>query len=220
MISIMLIDDHPSVGEGTKNRLEQEGDLQVTVVSSGMEALELLANGAAFDLMLCDLNMPVINGLELTKRILDINSDALIVIYTGFEIAPNFNMLMEAGVSGFISKATSWEQMVQSIRCALRGESVIPTMLLKQLRRMDLKLAAPDTNKSMEHTSINQKEQTILQEVALGKSNKDIASLLFMSQRTVEYHLSRIFEKLNVRSRSEAVVEAKKHGLIQNVDFL
>nr|WP_202113266.1 response regulator transcription factor [Paenibacillus sp. MMS18-CY102] len=214
----MLVDDHPSVGEGTKQRLEREADFQVTVVESGTEALSLLAQGYLFDLMLFDLNMPVINGLELTRRIIESNPDALILIYTGFDIAPNFNILIEAGVSGFVNKATSWARLINIIRCALEGETVLPTALVKELRRTDIKVPV-GSNGSLEHISINQREQVILQEIAQGKSNKEIAAMMFMSQRMIEYNLTKIFEKLNVSSRSEAITEAKKHGLVQEAKF-
>jgi two-component system competent response regulator ComA len=219
MIHILHVDDHPAVGEGTKSRIEQEPDMKVTVVKSGMEALQLLLDGEVFDIMLFDLNMPVINGLELTRRVMAINSDCIILIYTGYDIAPNFNILIEAGVSGFVSKASSWDQLINVIRCAMRGESVIPTMLLKQLRRNEMRVMTEENGKVLEQASINQKEHTILQEIAKGKSNKEIANLLYMSQRAVEYNLSRIFEKLGVRSRSEAIIEAKKHGLIPDTQL-
>ncbi|EFM08481.1 two component transcriptional regulator, LuxR family [Paenibacillus curdlanolyticus YK9] len=216
--TILLVDDHPSVGEGTKQRVERESDFQVTVVESGTEALQLLAQGQFFDLMLFDLNMPVINGLELTRRIMETHPDSIILIYTGFDIAPNFNILIEAGVSGFVNKATSWARLINILRCALQGETVLPTMLVKELRRTDIKVPV-GSNDSLEHISINQREQAILQEIAQGKSNKEIAAMMFMSQRMIEYNLSKIFEKLNVSSRSEAITEAKKHGLIQETKF-
>lgn len=218
MVRILLVDDHPAVGQGTKMMIEQEEGMQVSVVTSGMEVLALLSN-QTFDVMLVDLNMPAINGLELTRRVLAINSDTAILIYTGYDIEPHFNLLVEAGVSGFISKTISPEQLITAIRCALRGEAIIPIALLQQLRRHDAKIAVT-INQSLEEISINEKEQTILQEVAQGKGNKELASSLLMSQRSVEHYLTKIFTKLNVRSRAEAVVEAKRLGLIPDKEFL
>lgn len=218
LIRVLLVDDHPSVGEGTKNMIEQEDDMNVTVVTSSVKALELLGE-EAFDIMLFDLNMPVINGLELTRRVIAINSDTPILIYTGYDISSHFNLLIEAGISGFISKTISHEQLIIAIRAALRGEALIPISLLKQLKRMDTRIVISESEKSVEDISINQKEQEILQEVARGKSNKEVAQNVLMSQRTVEYHLTRIFGKLNVRSRAEAVVEAKRLGLVHDKEF-
>lgn len=219
MVRILLVDDHPSVGEGTKNMIEQDPDMEVTVLMSAMEALDLV-EGERFDVMLFDLNMPVISGIELTKRIMKIKPESRILIYTGYEISPNFNILVESGVSGVVSKTATRDQLLNSIRCVLRDEAVIPVSLLRQLRRREIRLSQGREEKSMEEVSINEREQEILQEVSSGSSNKDIASKMLMSQRTVEYNLTRIFEKLNVRSRSEAIVEARRLGLIRTGEFV
>ncbi|MDQ0115714.1 response regulator transcription factor [Paenibacillus harenae] len=211
MIRILLVDDHPSVGEGTKTMIEQDPDMEVSVVLSAIEALELIQT-KSFDLILCDLNMPGISGLELTKRLIQQDAERKVIIYTGYEIGTHFNLLIESGVSGFISKTISREQLHNAIRCAMRGDAVIPISLLKQLRRNEIKLERQEL--SIEDVSINEKEQTILHEVATGISNKELAAMLHVSQRNVEYQLSKIFEKLSVRSRSEAIKEAQRLGLI------
>jgi len=219
VIQILLVDDHPSVGEGTKSMIEQENDMKATIVTSSMEALAVLKS-QSFDVLMFDLNMPVINGLELTRRVIAINPDTPILIYTGYDISSHFNILVEARVSGFISKTASREQLIIAIRCALRGEAVVPISLLHQLRRNDARAIVSANEVNLESISIDEKEQTILQEVARGKGNREIADTLLMSQRTVEYNLTRIFGKLNVRSRSGAIIEAKRFGLIPNEDFV
>jgi two-component system, NarL family, competent response regulator ComA len=218
LIRILLVDDHPSVGEGSKNMIEQEEDLQVTIVLSGTEALEILRK-ETFDLFLFDLHMPVISGLELTQRVIGQDSDAKVLIYTGFEIDPHFNLLIEAGASGFISKTATREQLITTLRCALRNEAVVPVSLLKQLRRTEARIVVSQEGNLLEGVSINEKEQDILSEVSRGKSNKEIAQALLMSQRTVEYHLTRIFSKLSVRSRAEAISKAKELGLLPSIEI-
>lgn len=213
MIKILLVDDHPAVGAGTKGMIEQDENLIVTVVTSGEKALEVLQQGQQFDVFLFDLYMPTINGLELAKRVVKLDSEAIILIYTGFEIEPHFNLLVEAGVSGFVSKTASQEQLLSAIRCAMRNEAVVPVSLLKQLRRSDAK-ASVGKDGEIEDVSINEKEQFILYQISLGKSNQEIAQTLFMSQRTVEYKITNIFRKLKVRSRAEAVMKGKEIGLI------
>ena len=123
------------------------------------------------------------------------------------------NVLIDSGVSGFVSKTASREQLLTAIRCVMRDEAVIPVQLLRQLRRSDIRVSTREDN-TLETVSINEREQEILQEVASGRSNKDIAAKLLMSQRTVEYSLTRVFEKLGVRSRSEAIAEARRIGLL------
>ncbi|WP_088188814.1 response regulator transcription factor [Desulfosporosinus sp. FKA] len=219
MIHILLVDDHPSVGEGTKSMIEQEEDMNVTIVTSSSEALEVLRS-QTFDVLMFDLNLPEINGLELTRRVIETGSNTPIIIYTGYEITPYFNILVEAQASGFISKTASREQLVTAIRCALRGETVIPVSLLRQLRRQDVQIKALGNNEILKGVSFDEKELSILKGVAKGKGNKEIADYLLISQRAVEYNLTRIFGKLNVRSRSEAIFEAKQLGVIPNEDFI
>ncbi|WP_028609387.1 response regulator transcription factor [Paenibacillus harenae] len=211
MIRILLVDDHPSVGEGTKTMIEQDAEMKVSVVLSAIEALEVVQT-EQFDLILCDLNMPGISGLELTRRLIQQDPERKVIIYSGYEIGSHFNLLIESGVSGFISKTVSREQLHNAIRSAMRGDAVIPISLLKQLRRHEVTIGR--TEVSVQDVSITEKEQTILHEVATGISNKELAVMLHVSQRNVEYQLSRIFDKLNVRSRSEAIKEAQRLGLI------
>ncbi|PWW42187.1 MULTISPECIES: response regulator transcription factor [Paenibacillus] len=218
MIRILLVDDHPSVVEGTKLLLEQDPEIQVTTLTLPMEALERLQI-ESFDLLLFDLNMPGISGLELTKRVISIDPDNRILIYTGYDISPNFNILIDSGVTGFVSKTATREQLLTAIRCAMREEAVIPVHLLRQLRRSEIHLSARK-DQTLNKVSITEREQEILQEVASGHSNKEIAAKLLMSQRTVEYSLTRVFEKLGVRSRSEAITEAMRIGLLRNDSIL
>ncbi|MFT9488337.1 MAG: response regulator [Tepidibacillus sp.] len=217
MIEVLLVDDHPAIGEGTKMMIEADKEMAVTFTTSSNEALELL-KAKTFNLLLFDLAMPGISGLELTRRVKAINSDIPILIYTGYEIDAHFNLLIEAGVSGFISKTSTREQLLTAIYCALRGEAVIPISLLKQLRRTDVRIS--NMEQPLEEVSINEKEQEILIEITKGKSNREIAKTLLMSQRTVEHHLTRIFGKLNVSSRAEAILEAKRQGIIPNEELV
>lgn len=191
--------------------IEQDNEMTVTVVLTAVEALEKV-QAEPFDLILCDLNMPGISGLELTRRLIQQDPERRVIIYSGYEIGSHFNLLIESGASGFISKTVSREQLHNAIRCAMRGDAVIPITLLKQLRRHEVTIGRSEV--SVEDVSITEREQTILHEVATGISNKELAIKLHASQRNVEYQLSRIFDKLNVRSRSEAIREAQRLGLI------
>ncbi|RKD27104.1 DNA-binding response regulator [Ammoniphilus oxalaticus] len=219
MIKILLVDDHPSVGAGTKAMIEQEEDMVVTVTNASINVLEMVGR-TPFDIFLFDLNMPGINGLELTRRVMAIHSDTPVVIYTGHDIAPHFNLLVEAGIAGFISKTASQEQLITALRCVIRGESIIPTSLFRQLRRKEVQVATEEGNGSIAEISINEREQRILLEIAKGKGNREVAETLSLSQRTVEYNLTGIFEKLGVRSRAEAIAKARQFGVIPNEPLL
>ncbi|GKU76400.1 response regulator transcription factor [Paenibacillus sp. L3-i20] len=212
MINILLVDDHIAVALGTKGILESKGDIKATVLSSSELVInEIHSND--YDIILLDLYMPVLNGLELSKQILEIFPGKKIIIYTGFDVSAHFNLLVETGVSGFISKASTSEQILCSIYCALRGETVIPTNLFQQLRRSE---ARPQLGMKSElkDITLNEREQLILVSIAEGLTNREIAEKLLYSQRSVEYILTGIFNKLDVRSRAEALMKANKHALI------
>ncbi|WP_166243231.1 response regulator transcription factor [Paenibacillus turpanensis] len=216
MLNILLVDDHPSVMEGTKLMLEKEGDMDVSIVMPGASVLEVIRM-REYDVMLFDLNMPEISGLDLTKQVLAEKPDAKILIYTGFDIAPYFNTLIQLGAIGFVPKTAAQKDLVTAIRCAHRNESVIPVSLLRELRRDAVQVGAESGAKS---ESLSLKELDIVREIARGRSNKEIAEKLFISQRSLEYTLTQIFQKLNVKSRVEAVTKARQVGMLLDSDFV
>lgn len=218
MIKVLIIDDHPAVGEGTKAIIEQEGDMEAFVIEDSEEAVELL-DQREFDVYLLDLFMPKLNGIELTKIILQKYPEAIVLIYTGFDIPTHYNLLIEAGVSGFISKTDTKEQLITAIRCALREEVVVPLSLLKQLRRVNTGHTTKEGKVSLESINLTEKEQAILEGVSKGLTNKAIAVELCMSQRNIEYNLTKIFSKLGVSSRTEALMKAKEFGLLSRQFF-
>ncbi|KGX89041.1 response regulator transcription factor [Pontibacillus litoralis] len=215
MTRILIVDDHPAVGTGTKSLLEQEYDMEVDMISDSMQAEETLST-TSYDIVLLDLYMPGLNGIELTRKISSKFPEIKIIIYTGFDLNTHFNLLVESNISGFVSKTASKEQLVTVIHCALREEVVLPLHLFKQLRRVEAKVIHKGTNTDGEVVaiSLNEKEQSILNEVSKGYTNRHIAQKLHMSQRSVEYTLTGIFNKLEVRSRTEALMKAKELGLI------
>jgi two-component system competent response regulator ComA len=213
MINVLIVDDHPAVGEGTRKIIEEEEDMKVNFITDIDKVLDILKENK-YEIYLIDLYMPKVNGIELTKMILQTNPDATILIYTGFDLVSHYNLLIEAGVAGFISKTASPEQLITAIRCALREEVVIPLQLLKQLRRVD---AGPTSNEGQQNLgdiTLSHKEQQILEGIAKGLTNKAIAIDLSMSQRTIEYNLTKIFSKLGVGSRTEALIKAREFGLL------
>jgi two-component system, NarL family, competent response regulator ComA len=215
MLNILLLDDHPSVLEGTKMMLERGGDMYVTVGHSGSEALDRIRE-STYDVMLFDLHMPGKNGIELTKEVLSFQPEANILIYTGFDISAHINRLFEAGAVGFVLKTATREQIISAIHCAMRKEAVVPLNLLKQIRNKPEASAAPTLSEMI----LNSKELEILKAVAKGKSNKEIACGFNVSQRSLEYSLTELFGKLTVHSRVEAVTRAKSLGFLTDQDFI
>ncbi|MCP3030504.1 response regulator transcription factor [Halobacillus sp. A1] len=212
MTRVLIVDDHPAVGAGTKAMLEQEEDMQVDVIDQAEEAEATLAH-QIYDIVLLDLYMPGMSGVDLAKDLRKDHPDLAILIYTGFDLNTHFNMLVEANINGFVSKTASSEQLINVIRCALRDEVVIPLHLFKQLRRSEASVS-DISEKEGARLSLNEKEQSILREVSSGLTNREIAQTLHMSQRSVEYTLTGIFNKLSVKSRTEALFKAQELGLV------
>ncbi|WP_307892817.1 response regulator transcription factor [Bacillus swezeyi] len=207
MVRVLLVDDYRVMTSGMKEILKKY-NMDVIVCHKGNEALDLLKNSRqSIDIFLYDLNMPQMNGLELSLKTLEIVPQAkIIIMFAGDEIQAYFNKLIEAGVKGFIDKSYTDSMIVSSIILCLKGAVLFPDTLLKKLR-LDSELSVD------EH--LTNTELDILQQVAAGKTNKEIAANLQMSTRNVEYHLSKIYKKLKVTSRYSAVKKGKMLNLIK-----
>jgi two-component system competent response regulator ComA len=200
---ILLVDDHQTFLAGTAMILEKHG-FQVTTASRGSEALERMET-LVFDLFVFDLKLPEMNGFALTEATLRRNPEAIIVILTGEDISEHYDKLIDLGVTGVLEKSLGEQEFIISLRLALHRMTVLPLHLAKQLRTKDscfYRQDQGDTNKTLTDKEIN-----VLQLIAQGQKNKDIAERLFMSQRNVEYLISNLFEKLNANSRQEAVMK-------------
>ncbi|WP_251028539.1 response regulator transcription factor [Bacillus sp. ISL-18] len=201
---MLIVDDHLLVGEATKLVIQKEMNIEVRVETSCLKALELVRI-QSFDLILVDLQMPEMDGFEWTKKVLAIDPSAIILIYSDFKMKPYLNTFMESGAAGFVLKNDSKEQLIMAIQCALAGNIVIPVSFLKAIYRNN-------QEKHLENTSLNENDTEILKELIKGKKNKDIAQALYIGQRTLEYRLTNLFQKLGVHSRIEAVLKAKEIG--------
>lgn len=213
MINVLVVDDHPSIGEGTKMIINQQTDMKADVMTESEKVIGQIKD-RKYDVYVIDLFMPKLSGTELTKAILRVNPDAIILIYTGYDIMTHFNLMMDAGVTGFISKTTTAEQLITAIRCALREEVVIPLQLLKQLRRVEAGPSQGEKQVNLSDITLSDREQKILGQVSAGLTNAAIAKDLNMSQRTIELSLTKIFTKLGVSSRTEAYIKAQEYGLL------
>jgi two-component system, NarL family, competent response regulator ComA len=205
MTTVLLVDDHPMFLAGTQMILEKHG-FTVTASANAIEARQQLEQ-FRFDAYLYDLNLPEVNGFELTRLTLERQPEACIVILTGEEPAEHFDRLMELGVSGLLDKSSTEDQLVTGLTLAMQGRVVLPLALARQLRTKPHSHTDPaDANRQRRLT---ENERKVLELIAQGGKNKDIAAALFMSQRNVEYLISSIFEKLAVSSRQEAVAQAR-----------
>ena len=209
MINILIVDDHVLVGEGTKAMIENETNYNVDFMEPSSQ-LDVVLKEKEYDIYILDLYMPNRNGLDLAKEIKSFYPKAKILMYTGHEISSVFNYLIEIGVSGFISKTCSRNQLIRYIECAINNEAVIPINLLHQLRRTRNKTVLENGVE----IAFSQKEEEILGYVVKGYTNDQIAEELYMSKRNVERYLTGIFRKLNVSSRGQVISKIKELNIL------
>lgn len=210
MINVLIVDDHKAILSGTKMLLESH-NMNVTACHSGVEALEILKS-KPFDAMIYDLKTPDMNGLELTKKTLEIYPDATIIILSGEDIFENFDVLIKSGVSGIIDKSSSDNQLITGINMALDKMMLLP---LELIRKLSLSKTLVHQEDDILEEPLTEIELDILQQASQGRTNKEIADKLQMVQRSVEYHLSHIYKKLKVTSRVHAIRKGVSLNLIK-----
>ncbi|MCY9549384.1 response regulator transcription factor [Lysinibacillus xylanilyticus] len=207
MIDILIVDDHPVVLDGTKTLLQDLPNVQIDTEQDSAAVLSRM-DAQAFQLFLIDINMKPINGIQLSEMIKKKQPEALILLYTGYELSDYYELLIEKKVDGLLSKLATKQQVIQTIEAALRGEILLAADFL------DFVQQRTNLQNVQQEILISDKEQEILQLVAQGCTNKAIASAIGVTQRTVENYLSKLFVKLNVESRAEAVIVAKEKAWI------
>ncbi|MEA0553294.1 response regulator transcription factor [Lysinibacillus irui] len=207
MMNILIIDDHPVVLDGTKTLLQDLANVKIETEQDSAAVLPRM-DTEAFQLFLIDINMKPINGIQLSEMIKKKQPEALIILYTGYELSDYYELLIEKKIDGLLSKLATKEQVIQTIQAALRGEILLAADFLDFVQQ---RTNLPNVQQEV---LLSDKEQEILQLVAQGCTNKAIASAIGVTQRTVENYLSKLFVKLNVESRAEAVIVAKEKAWI------
>lgn len=212
-INILVIDDHPAVREGTKAILEAEKGVQVECLNPPYtsEAVKNLEH-SSYDVILMDLNLGETNGMELSKTILDFQHNCIIILYTGYDVTDYFEEAVRLGIRGAISKTESKDKLLSYIRHVINGEIVVPYTYFKGLL---CATKSTSSHKQSMDQMFSEREKAILYEVEKGLTNQEIADYLHLSKRSIEYSLTSIFNKLNVNTRTEAVLIAKAKGIIE-----
>jgi NarL family two-component system response regulator LiaR len=213
MIRLLLADDHTVVRQGTAELLRRESDLEVIAeAENGLQGVEL-AQELKPDIVVMDVRMPELSGIDATRRIRETMPDVRVLVLTAHEDDQYVFSLLQAGASGYLLKTAPISELVKAIRQVKEGFSPIdPTIARKLIARVSGRQgeAAPaDMPASEELTA---RELEVLQMLAQGLTNRAIAERLFISDRTVQAHLSSIFSKMNVTSRLEAVMTAIRRG--------
>ncbi|WP_223700512.1 response regulator [Sutcliffiella deserti] len=209
MINVMLVDDHAILRDGLKSIVSLEDDMDVIgEATGGKEMLALLGNTIP-DVIVMDINMPEQNGIELTKIVKNEHPDIKVLILTMYKHDEYFMTALKEGADGYLLKDSPSEHVIDAIRTVFRGESIIHPAMTKKLISYH-----QQESQIKEESSLTEREKEVLICLVEGLSNKEIAQRLFISDKTVKIHVSKIFKKLDVKSRSQVVIYAVQNRLV------
>jgi NarL family two-component system response regulator LiaR len=210
-LTVLIADDHPLLREALHRTLEVEEDIEVVAEAGDGEEAVKLASELKPNVAVMDIVMPKLNGIEATRKIKEIAPDTAILILTAYDDDEYVLGLLDAGAAGYLLKSARGRDLVRAIRAIRSGESVLhPKIIAKLLKRATVAPAEEHKASGL----LSERESEVLKLVTSGMSNKEIAEKLFLSQRTVKAHLTSVFNKLNVASRSEAIVRGLQWGLV------
>ena len=201
-IRLLLVDDHPIVRFGLSAVLGLQEDITVVGMAEGGAAALALLSATPVDVILLDLRMPDLSGVDTLKRIREVAPRARSIVLSSFEYDEEISSAVNAGAQGYIHKQASAEAIVQAVRRVYRGKQAFPKRIVSLLANKRLTVG------------LSTRELEILEMVAKGLTNKEVARTLAISQFTVRNHLKNISMKLDVRDRTEAVVAAIQAGII------
>lgn len=211
-INLLIVDDHPMIREGLVAMLTSYPDINIVgTCSDGQEAIESV-EGYAPDVILMDIKMVKVNGFDATREIVSNYPGVKVIMLTIFEDAESIRLALQAGASGYMLKQASREKLVESIRRAFKGETIIDPMLISQLVTDYTRLAqgyashshSPSADESSELTP---RESEVARFLAQGLTNKEISARTHLAVDTVKTHLRSIYRKMGVKNRSQAITE-------------
>ena len=215
-IRVLIADDHPAFREGLVRVLSEQQDMEVVAqAGDGEEAVDFAARLKP-DVAMLDISMPKLNGVETTKAIKSTSPNTAVLIVSAFGHEPFVMGAIEAGASGYLLKDSRVRELVSAVRSVSAGETVLGTAAANKVFGRLSRLSGKGANTTQ---YLHPREREVLKLATKGMSNKEIASHLCISVRTVQSHLVNIFTKLNVSSRTEAVTRALKEGWITLEDI-
>jgi DNA-binding NarL/FixJ family response regulator len=216
-IRIIIADDHEVVREGTRTLLERENDLEVVgEAADGEEAINLIESLKP-DVAILDVSMPKFSGIEVTRQIKPKLPSIAILILTAYDNDEYIFALLEAGAAGYLLKDVHGREVVDAIRAVYAGESILHPSIASKVIRRALHSSSGESEGS--RLELSSREKDVLKMAAKGMTNKQIADGLCLSIRTVQAHLSSIFDKLGVGSRTEAIFQSVKRGWLSFDDI-
>jgi DNA-binding NarL/FixJ family response regulator len=210
---VVIADDQSMVRAGFRMLLSGEDDIEV--VAEARDGLEAVAAAARFDptVILMDIRMPELDGLEATRRIIAANDTARILILTTFDLDEYVYEALSAGASGFVLKDDPPEQLIAAVRTIAAGEALLSPSVTKRVIRQFTRIPRPARPKEMDE--LTARELEILRLMASGLSNAEIGERLYIGETTVKTHVTHVLQKLGLRDRVQAVVLAHQTGLLE-----
>lgn len=208
MINVILVDDHAVLRDGLKTIISQENDMEVVGEATGSVKLQAMLKTVTPDVIIMDINMPDMNGIDLTKWVKARYPAIKIFMLTMYKNDEYFMAAIREGADGYLLKDSPSEDVVAAIRTVSNGESVIPQAMTKKLLSLHQAESKPEDN------ALTPREKEVLLGLVEGLSNKEIANRLFISDKTVKIHVSNIYRKLDVKSRSQAIIYAVQNRLV------
>jgi DNA-binding NarL/FixJ family response regulator len=210
---VVIADDQSMVRAGFRVLLSGEEDIEV--VAEARDGLEAVAAAARFDptVILRDIRMPELDGLEATRRIIAANDSARILILTTFDLDEYVYEALSAGASGFVLKDDPPEQLIAAVRTIAGGEALLSPAVTKRVIKQFTRIPRPTRPKEIDE--LTAREQEILRLIASGLSNAEIGERLYIGETTVKTHVTHVLQKLGLRDRVQAVVLAHQTGLLE-----
>ena len=217
-IRVVVADDHPLFRAGVRDNIQSDRDIEVVgEAANGREAVALV-DALHPNIVVMDIAMPEMNGIEATRRIKENWPEVSVIILTVYDDEQYIVALLEAGAAGYLLKTADARELCQAVRRTHEGESILsPPIARKLLTRFVAQRGAPATTPP--RGQLSEREQNVLRLAARGVGNKEIARELGLSVSTVHGHMSHIFEKLGVASRTEAVVRGLRDGWLRLEDL-
>jgi DNA-binding NarL/FixJ family response regulator len=211
-IRVLLADDHRMLREGLRRSLSDEGFDVVGEADNGEQAVRLAAELQP-DVILMDVSMPEMDGVEATRAIRATDSKSRVLMLTMHADKDVLADAIRAGASGYLVKDCSTEEVAEAIRMAANGDTDLSPLLAASMLDEVRRLEAPSDLSEDEHI-ITKREEEVLQRIADGCSTSEVAQQLFISQKTVKNHLASIYQKLDARDRTQAVLQAVRMGIV------
>jgi DNA-binding NarL/FixJ family response regulator len=215
VIRLLIADDQELVRAGFAAILGAETDMEVVGEAGDGDAAVAGARKLMPDVVLMDVRMPAMDGLEATRRLLGDPSPPRVLVLTTFDLDEYVYEAMKAGASGFLLKDVPRDQLVTGVRTVARGESLLAPRITRRLIERYIAQAPAELSKHRQLEALSERELEVLRLVANGLSNEEIGGRLFVSRATVKTHVANVLMKLGVRDRIQAVVFAYESGLVQ-----